>query len=66
MSIPVKYFASLKDHMGRDHDVVTASEVHNVADVWTQVSDLAALPENTLAAVNMEYVEADHPVEDGD
>ena len=26
MSITVRYFASLKDRMGRDHDVVAASQ----------------------------------------
>ena len=66
MSITVKYFASLKELMGRDRDVVSASAVRTVADVWSQVSDMAELPANTLAAVNMEYVEADHPVQDGD
>ena len=66
MPIIVKYFASLKDRMGRDQDVVMATQVRNVADVWTRVSDLAELPENTLVAVNMEYVEVEHPVRDGD
>ncbi len=66
MPITVKYFASLKDRMGRDRDVVTASQVRTVADVWSQVTDAYELPDNTLAAVNMEYVGVSHPVQEGD
>lgn len=66
MSITVKYFASLKEHMGRGHDVLGASEAGTVAEVWSRISGANGLPDNTLAAVNMEYVDADHPVRDGD
>ena len=37
-----------------------------MADIWATASDGAALPDNVLMAVNLEYVRADHPVEDGD
>jgi molybdopterin synthase sulfur carrier subunit len=66
MPITVRYFASLKELMGRDRDTVAASEVTTVGDVWSQVSAGSPLPANTLAAVNMEYVEADHAVRDDD
>jgi molybdopterin synthase sulfur carrier subunit len=66
MPITVRYFASLKESMGRDRDTVAASEVNTVADVWSRVSGGSTLPANTLAAVNMEYVEADDPVRDDD
>lgn len=66
MPIIVKYFASLREHMGRDQDSVEASEVLTVADVWSRVSGGTELPANTLSAVNMEYVEVSHPVQEGD
>lgn len=37
-----------------------------MGEVWALASDGAALPENVLMAVNLEYVSADHPVVDGD
>jgi molybdopterin synthase sulfur carrier subunit len=66
MPITVRYFASLRESMGRDRDTVTTSGVSTVREVWSRVSGSPALPANTLAAVNMEYVETDHPVRDGD
>jgi len=66
MPIIVKYFASLRERMGRTQDSVEASEVATVADVWSRVSGGRELPANTLSAVNMEYVEVGHPVQEGD
>lgn len=66
MSIQVKYFAALRDEMGRADDVLDSGEVRTVSDVWTKVSGQGALPPNTLAAVNAEYAEAEQPVQDGD
>lgn len=37
-----------------------------MADIWARAGGGEALPENVLMAVNLEYVDADHPVEDGD
>jgi len=66
MPITVKYFASLRERMGRAQASVEASEVVTVADVWSRVSGGTELPANTLSAVNMEYVEVSHPVQEGD
>ena len=66
MPITVKYFASLRERMGRDQDLLQASEAGTVADVWQRASDGQPLPSNTLCAVNMEYVNNSHPVQDGD
>ncbi len=66
MPITVKYFASLRERMGRDTELLQASEVATVADVWQRVCDGEVLPPNTLSAVNMEYVNSTHPVQDGD
>lgn len=66
MPIHVKYFASLRERMGRAEDVVDALDVDTVADVWAHVSEGLELPSNVLVAVNMEYASPDHPVKDGD
>ncbi|MFA7097662.1 MAG: molybdopterin converting factor subunit 1 [Gammaproteobacteria bacterium] len=66
MPIHVKYFASLRERMGRAEDVVDALDVDTVADVWAHVSEGLDLPGNVLVAVNMEYADPDHPVKDGD
>ena len=66
MSIKVFYFASLKDHVGRSEDHLSYTRLLTVNEVWAHVNADKALPVNTLAAVNMEYVELDGMVNDGD
>jgi sulfur-carrier protein len=66
MPIQVKYFASLRERMGRSSDSVAASDKLTVADVWGRVANGATLPPNTLIAVNMEYSRLDDTVKEGD
>ena len=66
MSIKVFYFASLKEHVGRSEDDLSFTRLLTVYEVWTGVNADIALPGNTLAAINMEYVEFDSLVSDGD
>jgi molybdopterin synthase sulfur carrier subunit len=66
MSIKVKYFASLREKLGRDGEEVTAEGIDSVADVWERVASGMQLPPNTLAAVNLDYAELSRPVRDGD
>ncbi len=66
MPVTVKYFASLREHHGAGRQLEAPGAGTTVADVWTTASDGAALPDNVLMAVNLEYVGADYPVEDGD
>lgn len=66
MSITVRYFASLRETLGRDHDQLEADSVATVGDCWACIAgDASALP-NLLVAVNMEYADLKHPVKDGD
>ncbi len=65
MAITVKYFAALREELGRAEDRVEAGGVATVADVW-QAAAGREMPANTLMAVNMEYVQADQAVSDGD
>jgi len=66
MSIKVRYFASLKENIGRSEDNLEPVGLSTVGDVWRRANPNKALPDNTLAAVNMEYVELDNVVKDGD
>lgn len=66
MAITVRYFASLRERVGREGDTLEASGPLTVAEVWRRSTGGAALPANTLSAVNMEYAEAGQAVIDGD
>jgi len=66
VSIKVCYFASLKELLGHADDTLVFEGVISVAEVWGKVAQAQLMPENTLAAVNMEYVDLDHQVLDGD
>ena len=66
MAIQVRYFASLRERVGRDSDVVERDQATTVAEVWQRTTQGKPLPGNVLCAVNMEYVEPDAPVRDGD
>lgn len=60
--ITVKFFASLREYVGQAEAEVAESVVNTVADVWNQATNNMALPENTLMAVNMEYVDSSYTV----
>lgn len=66
MSIKVRYFASLKESIGRSEDNLEFADLTTVGDVWQRANPNKALPDNCLAAVNMDYVELNSPVKDGD
>jgi sulfur-carrier protein len=67
MTIHVKYFASLRDHLGRAEDRLdVATDSLTVAGVWAALWPAQALPANTLTAVNLEYAELTQRVSDGD
>ncbi len=53
MDIKVRYFASLRDRMGKGDEAVTIDQdTVTVADLWNKVSS-EPLPESILVAVNM-------------
>jgi molybdopterin synthase sulfur carrier subunit len=64
MSITVRLFASLRERIGFDETRLDQTPA-TVAEAWQQVTDIER-PGNTLAAVNHEYVDLDHPLADGD
>jgi len=67
MSLQVRYFASLRERMGRDGDSIdNTAQVNCVADVWSYVSGDKPFPANMLVAVNMQYADLTQEVKDGD
>jgi molybdopterin synthase sulfur carrier subunit len=67
MNITVRYFASMRDKMGRAEETLTIDgDTVSVADVWAKVAAGQLIPDSTLIAVNMEYTDADAVLKDGD
>jgi molybdopterin synthase sulfur carrier subunit len=66
MSIHVRYFASLRERLGRSEDRIDAPGDTTVAQIWQRLNPELPLPGNVLSAVNQEYATADHIVTDGD
>lgn len=66
MSIKVQYFASLKESIGKSEDEISGKKNLSVKDVWDLANQGQELPENILAAVNMNYAELNDKVNDGD
>ena len=66
MAIQVRFFASLRERMGRAEEAIDSAEIVTVADVWARVAGGLALPPSTLVAVNTEYADVNHRVKDGD
>lgn len=66
MTITVKFFASLRESLGIAQAQLNATDVKTVSDVWQLATEHAELPPNTLIAINMDYVELNQNVHDGD
>ncbi|NOU20859.1 MAG: MoaD/ThiS family protein [Methyloglobulus sp.] len=66
MSIKVRYFASLGEHVGRSESELEFAQAITVRDVWRLDALGKPVPDNLLAAVNMEYADLDFQVQDGD
>ena len=66
MSIKVRYFASLGEHVGRTESDLEFAQDLTVRDIWQLDTSGKPIPENLLAAVNMEYAGLDVQVQDGD
>ncbi len=64
MTVTVRFFASLREELGREQTTVDAGD--SVGAVWAAATDDADPPANILAAVNMDYVDWEAPVREGD
>ena len=66
MVVTVKFFASLKESLGKSQETLESADIQSVFDVWCQVSGETEMPSNILAAVNASYAGFDDLVKDGD
>ncbi len=66
-NIQVRFFASLKEHLGQSEMQLDVTTLQTVEALWKSLSaDTEALPNQILFAVNHEYVQADYQLKDGD
>ena len=66
MSVHVKYFASLREEIGRAEDSVSISGTATVEEIWHQTTGNLQRDSLVLVAVNQEYADFGHIVQDGD
>ena len=66
MAIKVKYFANLRELLGRSEDSIEYREGMSVADIWDMVRGNVQDSTAYLAALNMEYANNNTIVKDGD
>ena len=66
MAITVKYFAVLREQLGRAEDSVEFEDGMTVAQAWEKANNGKPVPESLMAAVNMRYSKPDSELSDGD
>jgi len=70
MSITVKFFARLREQVGKAElildDASDMPSARDIQSIWNQATENMRMPDNTLCAINMEYSNTDAPVKDGD
>lgn len=66
MSVNVRFFASLRERLGRAEEMVDFQPGDTVARIWARVAGDLPLPPHILLAVNHRYASADSAVADGD
>ena len=72
VSVTVRYFASLRERLGRSDEQVQVVPGTSVRELWQRLSRegplpaAGGLPENVLVSVNREYVRPDTAVSEGD
>ena len=66
MAIKVKYFANLRELIGRSEDSIEYRDGLSVAEIWDMVRGDIQDTTAYLAALNMEYANTSTVVKDGD
>ena len=64
MSITIKFFARLREQVG--HAELSLESASDVQSAWDQATHNLSMPDNTLCAINMEYVDTHASVKEGD
>lgn len=71
MSIRVRYFASLREQLGKNEERLTIDQLQCIGDVWQHVTQRISaekMPpsDRVLMALNMDYAQLETPIKDGD
>jgi len=66
MSVTIQFFASLREQVGQPQATVQITTPLAMHAVWALATKNLTMPDNTLCAINMEYVKPDALVNDGD
>jgi molybdopterin synthase sulfur carrier subunit len=66
MHIEIRFFAALRERLGVSQRELSVPEGTTVAQLWSLAVPQEPLPDNVLAARNMEYVPTDSQLADGD
>ncbi len=64
--VRVKFFASLREEIGRGEAEVDPEKAKTAADAWRIATGGRSLPKRVLVAINLDYVNADAPIRSGD
>ena len=66
MKIYVKYFASVRDIMGKDSEDLKIETSLSANELWKSLSANKKTPVRVLVSVNHEYVDKNFKLKDGD
>jgi len=66
MRVQVRFFAGLRERVGSAGGEVLLPDAATVAMAWAVAVGEESFPDNTLAAINMEYVDFDAALAEGD
>ena len=66
MQIEVRYFASLRERVGCEQEIIELQSGRSVAQAWVAGSAGFDLPGNALCAINEEYAALTDLVVEGD
>ncbi len=65
MSITIRYFASVRETVGRGEDRLESASPLSVAEVWRRAAAVP-VPPRLLAAINQQHVGFESMVKEGD
>lgn len=66
MHVHVRFFASLRESLGRDEAALDLPATARVTDVWAAATGQTALPAGVLCAINHDYAAPNAAVQAGD
>lgn len=66
MAITVKFFAQLREQLGKNSLSIPFESSITIKKLWETISPELSMPNNTLCAINLEYVSKETEIKDGD